>query len=484
MKIFIYFILAIVTCCLAVVAAIATAGKDEYWLVFTAFACSAILMLPQILTIYRLKGKYDFFQPINFIIFLTMLGVSIQTMYFVSADETVRNALLLGKEVDILEKSLFLIIIGLLCLLIGYHLNIPAFNLEHLSIIRNSEWSFKRFKYISIVMLIISFISLFYYLNKLGLWSSLLSNPLGIIMTKKRFVVEGADYKHGALKYVTWGASLLSYIFYFLMAWLAKSKYKIISKPGILIVTVGIIASLIPMLSGSRTGVVILVVNAVIIWNYLRKQITRRDLCVIIAIVLVAVSFLGGLRAVNQGRVTEMSEYSAAEAVLEGRRWLNIIRTAHIIDGVPRDLDYQYGKTMLTWVVAPIPRRLWLEKPMIRVGPLLGGAIFNQEIDKTGVPPGFMAELYLNFGIMGIPTGMLFLGIWLKFLYNTFRNYLTHNKNAILLYQGIMFPFSFKLLSSDLSGIIINVLMDVITVTIVLIFINKRSVNKNQQIKV
>ena len=45
---------------------------------------------------------------------------------------------------------------------------------------------------------------------------------------------------------------------------------------------------------------------------------------------------------------------------------------ARIINNVPEVIPYQNGKPMLGWALAPIPRAIWRDKPVINLGPLIG----------------------------------------------------------------------------------------------------------------
>jgi hypothetical protein len=89
------------------------------------------------------------------------------------------------------------------------------------------------------------------------------------------------------------------------------------------------------------------------------------------------------------------------------------------------------------------------------------------------VPPGFIAELYWNFGFLGVAMGMFYLGLGLKALYMSFRDYLSKSRNALLIYMGIMLPFALALLGGDLSGTMIKVILSTVTLVIVLAFISR-----------
>jgi hypothetical protein len=73
---------------------------------------------------------------------------------------------------------------------------------------------------------------------------------------------------------------------------------------------------------------------------------------------------------------------------------------------------------------------MWKEKPVISIGQIPSEKVFGTGIDRAGgrIPPGFISELYWNFGIPGVLIGMHILGLWLKFLYINFRKNFLQNR--------------------------------------------------------
>ncbi|MFQ5707302.1 MAG: O-antigen polymerase [bacterium] len=434
-----------------------------------AFCALLVLIIPQ------LKAKnYDLFQPLNFVILTTLFGVVLRTFYIVFAEnENTRSFLLLGKHPMILFNSSILIVFALLFMIAGYLARVPQINLSRFAIIRKSEWNSRRFIFVVVILILISVSTIILYIQKLGLLN-ILSDKLSI---KRSLIVQGARYEYAALGYYLWGASLISYVFYLLLALLAYSGRKLFSPIGILVLLVGALAAIFPVITSSRGEVLFHFVYAALIWHYLRGSISIRKLIPIITLTIGIFVLLAALRAVGQGgKYTVLRDYLQIEKIIEvtvgNRNWLGVAKTAHILDAVPEKLDYQYGKTLLTWIVAPMPRTLWKEKPIIRAGPILGRQIFMRKVDRTGVPPGYIGELYWNFGIIAIPLGMFLLGYWLKFLYFNFVKIITNNKNALLIYVFLMVPFSLNLLGGDLTGVIIKVVTSLLTLIVLLKFIS------------
>jgi len=123
-------------------------------------------------------------------------------------------------------------------------------------------------------------------------------------------------------------------------------------------------------------------------------------------------------------------------------------RMAYVSDGVPENIGLKYGQTYVLWLVSPIPRSVWPEKPIISTGSILGPLLFRPNADRAdignigGVPPKFLAELYWNFGPLGIPLGMFVLGGMLRVMYNSVRPHLGSNLFIVSSYAAIIFPLS------------------------------------------
>jgi len=86
-----------------------------------------------------------------------------------------------------------------------------------------------------------------------------------------------------------------------------------------------------------------------------------------------------------------------------------------ILGLVPHQVDYLYGRSYLSIPAAPIPSRIWADKPMAG-GRLTGWLIFGRDIAGGGVPPGNIGEAYWNFGIPGVILVMFLFGIVLRWV--------------------------------------------------------------------
>lgn len=92
---------------------------------------------------------------------------------------------------------------------------------------------------------------------------------------------------------------------------------------------------------------------------------------------------------------------------------------AVITHRVPRYIGY----TNTLWpaiITAFIPRFLWHEKTVLVLGRFMVSVILGSP-SSTNAPVTNIGELYLNFGVIGVPIGMFILGILYQVIYAYFQ---------------------------------------------------------------
>jgi hypothetical protein len=115
---------------------------------------------------------------------------------------------------------------------------------------------------------------------------------------------------------------------------------------------------------------------------------------------------------------------------------------AALMNTVPADYGYKYGQTYLPMVTWVIPRFFWPDKPTFQYFNEVGretGLIAVNDYQTTVVYTS-LGELYLNFGYVGVPIGMLALGALFRWLYQALMSG-PRNPTAVLAYALLVFPF-------------------------------------------
>lgn len=130
--------------------------------------------------------------------------------------------------------------------------------------------------------------------------------------------------------------------------------------------------------------------------------------------------------------------------------FLTLDKTGLIIDWVQTNSAYLMGQSYFALLSTPIPRIWWPEKPNIRIGPHIAQNVYGNF--TSGIPPGMVAELFLNFSWLGIIFGMYGLGLASRFSYN---NFIVNRENSIdhrIFYSIFLISFVFIAVVADFNG--------------------------------
>jgi len=148
---------------------------------------------------------------------------------------------------------------------------------------------------------------------------------------------------------------------------------------------------------------------------------------------------------------------------------MDVSKTSHIINAVPQRLKYLNGVSLLRWIYAPIPRSLWNDKPPISLGSEVGQVMFGLP-HTSGVPPGLVAELYMNFGLVGVLVGMVLFGWVLKVIFLSFAPVL-NGKAGALLYSVVVVRLAFHLPQNEVSLELVRLFTEVTPLLLALLLL-------------
>jgi hypothetical protein len=190
---------------------------------------------------------------------------------------------------------------------------------------------------------------------------------------------------------------------------------------------------------GQRSYVIIPLLILMIIRHYLVRPIEIwRGIALGLFIVIFAVVMMDVRASRYQNRQGELNfnivrtkEYSPLIILND---WIRDRRSYDVFVGlihrVPTQIEYQFGRSYLYYLVAPVPRFLWPNKrAFITENSVDEGTIVNAPYQ----PPGFLSGLYLNFSLPGIIAGCFLWGILLKAMYAWLKNN-PENRGVVILY--------------------------------------------------
>lgn len=256
----------------------------------------------------------------------------------------------------------------------------------------------------------------------------------------------GDDYQSfGTLRFVS---GLSAAAWWALLAYYAKTgrKLRLLSMWGILLTVLGINAIALPVYASSRTDAAFALIVGWVVWRMLRPgRIPWRAVVVVGVVLLFLLGSLTFFRhSAAAGSTSGFSSSlpgSVAEALVYNRNFGDMETAAHIMQNVPYVIPYQDGGTIIRWAAAPIPRSLWPTKPIVNIGPLIGTVIYGTAIG--GVPPGFVGDWFLNFGVLGVLVGSIILGALLGVLEVTRLRIVGSPSPAVaILFASVAFEFA------------------------------------------
>lgn len=369
----------------------------------SVLAALAILVCPLLS-----RTKVDVFHPLVLFSFSFTIGGVIRTSYYVSRYPA--TDLPYGLSIADLKVAIVVIIVAFIVLVSGYYAKIgkrvsKIFTLDG---VRRVNYNIVR--YSSVVLLLIG-ICLFTLLFR-----DLSFGQVFLEISSKR------NFENG---YLVWGAEIIyvSFILIYTIGILGgkkKTSYRFVMFVSFVIyLSIGFFMS--------RRGMILkgFLIPAVI-HHYGKEKIGITKVITGGACFLLLFSLMAGMRRKAFSGIYEMIEFVESKfpeeiysSFVTGHYLFDITTVATLIRDVPKSLGFQYGKTMVTWVLMPIPRSVWPEKPTA-VGQLVGANIYDQGIGKIGggVPPPLPADLYLNFNIVGVIVGMFVFGIFVRIAYS------------------------------------------------------------------
>lgn len=119
-----------------------------------------------------------------------------------------------------------------------------------------------------------------------------------------------------------------------------------------------------------------------------------------------------------------------------------------IIDKMPSEVDFLYGKTLFNWAVFFIPRSI------LPADYLISYRIKNTwylDVDGGGLPPTAVGEWYANFGFAGVVVGMFIVGLAMGFFYKAAR--VSASPYLTVLWANLVFGFVIIYPKTDLAQI-------------------------------
>ena len=367
-------------------------------------------------------SENDIFSPIAFV------GLGYTIAYLgpgISLFVKLQSQYLLGNSVEYLLDAAFLVLFGISMLVVGYQSpigksigqQIPPYS---------SSWKSHRAWHIVVIFSVVGLCSYFLFF-----WTTSFPTTFDSLSQKRS----------PPTNYLNWGVQFLVFATIVGFADILQRD-----KPGLLRVPVCILAILSAsfyFFISQRTNFVFVFISLLALYHYIEYRISLRWAITISGILLPMLGLMSGLRKVSWQGLESVSIYNyiLPTRILNpvfGPSYSGLPIVAHIIHMAPDEINYQFGITFIQWVVFPIPRSFWPEKP-VSVGSWLSTEIYG--FSSTATPATAVGELYLNFGILGVFAGMAILGIIFRTIYQYLILYPDRNVSLTIVYIALANSF-------------------------------------------
>ncbi|MEH6683720.1 MAG: hypothetical protein V7664_04400 [Qipengyuania sp.] len=414
-----------------------------------------------------IRREYDFFEPINLVALAIFLSTSLRSIYYVFQGSDRSQFLMMGLDFQRVAANAHHFLIGVIALSVGYTIANARVRLENLSFFREYAVDARRFRLAAVAIVAVSIVGLVLYLRAFEIsWSDGL---LGA--SRKRvheYVTDTGDitYGVGGERYLAdFAEHLLFLLSGLLLSGLQRTKFiSLLAIFGVLI-----LCAIVPFLSSSRSSLLLLAIQPLIIAHYYGKlRISAVFYAFFLAIAVIV--GLGALREVNQqGNITGSS--SIIDRTIGAGNGPDLVRTSAIIERVPLERDFLWGYTYTAVASIYIPRSVWPEKPPVSLGAFVKQDIFGEDVRLNGWPPGMIAEAWMNFGIYGVILIMFAFGSLLRIFYESVRPWLGISFPLTLIYSVSIWRLAFGSIGLNFALGLAQTLSYLIPIFLLIVFI-------------
>jgi len=441
---------------------------------FTVLRFLAILPFFYLFTsvLQNYKSRIDLLMPEIYIGLSLLMGTTLRTIWLTSVDSfnfTKQQSVLLGQDLTDLYFPLFIINIAIVSFLFGKKINLNYFKVK----VTNNIFIFKKrnFKILIMFACFVSVIGMFFLLKSVGITEIIAENISG----KRRVFDENGQRNSFAWLRVFGKFAKFSFylsVLYFLIYRISNSQNKMIRFLTILSLLITIMYSVI---NSSRTVLLDVAIISIFCFIVAERKIPKKLVGVIIASSILISGFIISKRDSKETGFNDNFIYSSLESITANNNLFGVSKTGKISNHVLDEGSYYFGSTYFTWLYAPIPRSLWKEKPPVTPGLIVRIDILGENSDNNlggGIPPGLVAESFMNFGFIGIIFIPMLFGSFVNSVFKKIKKLILLNKIrsinpiTILILLNVYLEFTFKIVGGSLTQGLINVLEAVVILKI------------------
>lgn len=365
-----------------------------------------------LLLVARYEKKTDLPNPLRAMAWTLILGYSLKSLYVAVA---VDNELPFRTDYftqDVIPLGQFMVLVSAFLIIAGY----ASVGKKHIVLgmrIRLVADSIGAMMYWPVFFAALFALAYYFYIR--GFHTQVTS--LHFYATSY-YVIEDTGQRT-ALGFLTLGADFLVVYFIYYLNFGRRLLSPNLIVPAIIFVALNY------LLSSQRTGIILILIASLLVsrvgfFNFISRTAVKRFILVAVVLIVAGISSL--LRSERDGiSVSNISIAKGIQITLS-----HIFEGAYAIDPAKltaialRSDEYLLGSSFVMFIVAPIPRALWPEKPAVRIGPYVAQEILEYG-NQSGAPPSAIGEFYINFGWIGVILGMFVFGSGLALARNSYQ---------------------------------------------------------------
>ena len=427
--------------------------------------CLAIFSMVIVVLPMAIKKRFFLFEPIVFVSLSVLFGLCLKTFYVVfgfESNRVVQFRLMDGLSLESMVWSSFVLFLGLMCFTCGYLIHDKPVRMRAMRI---TELPSARLTVISVVIVVISLVAFLVLVQNTFFSFNSLSD-----LSQKRFQFDGVDSgeRLSNLNYYFYRVALIvKGPMYLLFYKLISERLRYMSVIGILFLLCLTLNMVIPFYISNKAGLILPLADLTIMYYIITGSVKWRTIFLfsiaVLALVSVVAAFRGG---------ESVAGYSLADKVFGGRYFIGVTKSAHIINAFPGQIEYFYGRSLVGWLNIFLPESLEFDNIYFAgLGQFLGSNIFGYQI--TGVPPGIIPELFMNFGVVGVVIGMYLLGAFMVRAHVALLSRV-QNVRYLIFYAIVTVRVPTFLFNNGITVALLKVLADIIIVWLCLILVQKR----------
>jgi len=226
-------------------------------------------------------------------------------------------------------------------------------------------------------------------------------------------------------------------------------------------------------LSDQRGALLFSVVTYLIAYHRYISRVSKITTLTTVSLALALVVVRTVLR-IQSGAGAFQEDFANVLGNFVGQNLIEHAKMISIVKAVPEFIDFQYGFTYLNAILQLIPRALFPAKPFVNLDTTIGNQVFDCNMfGACAVPPGLLAESYLNFGVAGVALLPMAMGVLIGKIDSAFKN---AERGCLydLFYLASLLYLGMAILGSGISSSITSVITQGAAATALWFFCGRR----------